>query len=100
MAFTEDLAQFFEPKDFAVVAVFTRAGVPVSTTNVIFDDAAQSVSLYETSVEEAAPFLLAPTAVVAPVKRKDAVAVNGANFIVERLHPDGTGLTTIYLKQA
>lgn len=99
--FTEDLAQFFDSDMFAVSAVFTRGGAAVVTTDVIFNAPSHEVEFGQASVEEPAPFLMAPTAAVAVVRRKDAVAVSGAgNFKVERIHPDGTGLSTIYLAEA
>lgn len=100
MAFTEDLDQFFDTGDFAVAAVFTRAGAPVATADVIFNGPSRQVSVYETGVEEPAPFLLAPSAAVAAVKRKDAASVDGAAFVVERVEPDGTGVTKLYLAEA
>lgn len=97
--FQEDLGQFFE--EFAVEAIFTRGGEPVTTTNVIFNDPSQSLQLYDASVvEEAAPFLLAPASELAAVRRRDEVAVNGADYTVERLRPDGTGLLRLDLRKA
>jgi hypothetical protein len=98
---SEDLSQFFD--DFAVVATITRGASPVVavvTANVIFDLPSQSVTLYETEVEEPAPFLMAPASVLANVKRGDDVSVNGAAYKVERIRPDGTGLTRLDLKKS
>ncbi|HYY95280.1 MAG TPA: hypothetical protein VE713_12245 [Pyrinomonadaceae bacterium] len=95
--FDEDLSRFFE--EFAVEAVFKRAGAPVATANVIFNDPSQPVTVYETEVEEPAPFLLAPAAALADVLREDAVAVNGADYTVERIRPDGTGLVRMDLAE-
>lgn len=98
--FTEDLSQFFdEQTGFAVRARFTRGAVEVATASVIFSDPSQSVEIYAVDLEESAPTLLAPTAPLAAVKRKDTVAVNGATYSVERLRPDGTGITTVYLAE-
>jgi hypothetical protein len=101
MAFAEDLSQFFDTDDFAVSAAFTRAGVAVAAADVIFNGPSHQVAVYETAVEELAPFLLAPASAVAAVKRKDAVAADGhGSFVVERIEPDGTGLTKLYLAEA
>lgn len=100
MAFDEDIGQFFDTDEFAIPAVFTRAGAPVVTAAVNFNDPSKAVNVYnDTDVEEPVPFLLAPAATLAPVKRKDAVAVNGTDYIVERIHPDGTGMVLIYLAE-
>lgn len=100
MPFVEDLTQFFDTDEFAVEAVFTRGVATVATADVIFNGPSHQVSVYETEVEEPAPFILAPVASVAAVKRKDAVAVNGGAYVVERIEPDGTGLTKLYMAEA
>ena len=101
MAFAEDLSQFFDTDDFAVLAVFTRAGEPLVTAYVIYNGPSHAVRVEGTAVEEAAPFLLAQAEAVEEVLRKDDVAVDGeGDFVVERVHPDGTGLTLIYLAEA
>lgn len=99
MAFAENFAQFFDTDEFAGEAVFTRGGETVATAAVIFNGPSHQVSVYETGVEEPAPFLLAASASVAAVKRRDAAAVNGAVHVVERIEPDGTGLTKLYLAE-
>ena len=100
MAFEEDLDQFFDTRDFGVVATFTRAGAPVATASVIFDDPSHAVLLDETAVEEAAHTLLTPAAAVAAVRRKDRVAVAGGDYTVERIEPDGNGLKLMFLAKA
>jgi hypothetical protein len=100
MAFAEDRSQFFDTRDFGVVATFTRGGVAVATANVIFDDPSHEVTVYETQVEEAAHTLLADAPTVAAVKRGDAVSVEGGAYTVERIEPDGNGLKLMYLAQA
>lgn len=102
--FAEDVSQFFDQGEFAVEAVFTREvdgeTVEVATADVIFNAPSHEVPLGQAAVEESAPFLMAPTASLAAVRRKDAVAVNGADYVIERLHPDGTGTTVAYLAEA
>lgn len=99
--FDEDRSQFFDPRDFAVVAVFTRAGEPLATANVIFNDPSHTMKVEGTALEEGAPFLLAQSDAVSEVMRKDEVAVDGeGDFVVERVHPDGTGTTLLVLSEA
>jgi hypothetical protein len=101
--FAEDVTQFFDQDEFAVEAVFARGtpAVEVTRADVIFNDPSHEVTLGQANVEEPAPFLMAPAASLAGVRRRDAVAVSGAgNFVVERMHPDGTGLTIAYLAEA
>ncbi|MCA1567242.1 MAG: head-tail joining protein [Acidobacteria bacterium] len=98
--FTEDLLQFFDVnRGFAVQAVFKRGETVLATVAVIFNDPSQSVEIYSTQIEEAAPFLQAPTASLAAVKRGDTATVNGATYRIERIRPDGTGVSTVYLAE-
>jgi hypothetical protein len=98
--FEEDLSPFFdETTGFGVRAVFTRGGAQIATVAVIFNDPSQSVEFYNTDIEEPAPFLQAPTASLAAVRRMDAATVNGATFRVERIHPDGTGMSIATLAE-
>ena len=99
--FAEELDPFFDTDDFAVAATFTRDGDEVAAAAVIFNGPGHQVTVYETAVEEPAPFLLAPAASVADVRRNDEAAVEGqGSFVVERVEPDGTGLTRLYLSEA
>lgn len=100
MAFTETLEQFFDTRDFAVVAVFTRGEEAVATVHVIFNCRSRPVAVYETEVEEPQPSLFAQAAEVIGVKRGDAVAVGGGTYVVERIEPGGTGITKLYMAEA
>lgn len=98
--FQEDLSPFFdETTGFAVSAVFTRGVATIATVAVIFNDPSKSVEINNTDIEEPAPFLQAPTALLAAVKRGDTATVNGATYRVERIHPDGTGISIVLLAE-
>ncbi len=98
--FAEDLSVFFDvATGFAVQAVFTRGVAQIAAAAVIFNDPSKSLEINQTDIEEPAPFLQAPTASLAAVKRGDTATVNGANFRVERIHPDGTGTTLVTLAE-
>lgn len=98
--FDENLDQFFDLDEFAVVAIFTRGGSTVATANVNFDDPSHALQFDETEVEEVAPKLLATATSVAAVKRKDRVAVAGGNYVVERIERTGNGLKWMQLAKA
>ena len=98
MAFVEDLAPFFDDvSGFAVVATITRGATPVVTCNVIFDRPSEPVGLYDQEIEELSPRVKGPTAELATVKRGDTVTVSAVAYRVERLRPDGTGVTILHL---
>jgi hypothetical protein len=99
--FQEDLSLFFDQTNgFAVSVVFNRGVTVLATVACIFNDPSQSVEIYNTDVEEPAPFLQAPTASLSAVKRGDTATVNGTTYRIERIHPDGTGLSIINLAAA
>lgn len=98
--FEEDLSLFFDVETgFAVNAVFTRGVVTIATVAVIFNDPSKSVEINNTDIEEPAPFLQAPTVLLAAVKRGDTATVNGATYRIERIHPDGTGASIVLLAE-
>jgi hypothetical protein len=98
--FAEDLSLFFDVMTgFAQSAVFKRGTATIATVAGIFNDPSKSVEIYNTDVEEPAPFLQAPTASLAAVKRGDTATVDGATYRVERIHPDGTGMSLVTLAE-
>lgn len=98
--FQEDLSPFFDvTTGFGVNAVFKRGVATIATVAVIFNDPSASVEIYNTDIGEPAPFLQAPTASLAAVKRGDMATVNGATYRIERLHPDGTGTSIVRLAE-
>ena len=101
MAFTEDLSLFFDPDGFAIEGVFNLGGSPAvtRTVSVIFNTPSQSVDLYGTQVEADAPNLLAATSDLAGVTRARTVTIAGTTYKVERIVPDGTGVSTVYLSK-
>lgn len=102
MAFTENLSPFFDTKGHAVAAVFTVNPSAVTPTTlqakVIFEAPTEQVTVYDVDIEAAAPSLMVKTGDIPGVRRTSSVVVNGATYIVERVVPDGTGVSTVYLR--
>lgn len=98
MAFVEDLDQFFAAADFGVEAIFTRGTEEIACCQVIFDAAVDSVLIEGAVLATDAPFLLAKTADVIAVRRKDAVALNDKTYKVNAVKDDGTGVSRIDLE--
>ncbi len=98
MAFTEDIGAFFEETDFATPAKITLQTGGVRKIPVIFDASAQVVSLYDTNVEANTPQFLARTADLFGVKTRTSVSIDNKIYTIERIEPDGTGVSTVYLK--
>ncbi|HWQ36956.1 MAG TPA: head-tail joining protein [Blastocatellia bacterium] len=95
--FAEDLAQFFDPADFATTVAFTRGAQMVGSVSAIFTAASQSVEIYDAQIEEPNPTLVARSSEIAGIRRGDTATVGGSSFRVERISADGTGISTIYL---
>ena len=92
MAFTEDLAPFFNRADFADDA--TVGGVELAG---IFDnDYIDTFGI----VAGSQPSLLVASAAVSAIKFGDAVVIGAANYTVNDIKPGGTGLTRILLSAA
>lgn len=94
---TADNAIFYS--DFAVSAVFTTSGGPV-TVNGIFTNPSDShdIGNMGTLIEAAEPSLMTPTAGIAAVRRGNTVVINAVTYIVERIGRVGTADSVVYLK--
>lgn len=97
MAFAEDLTQFFNTDEFAVLAVFKRQNVAVAQVNAIFDQPTLPVGIYEAEIDELQPRVMAPTAELAEIQRGDICELPAGAFRVEKITHDGTGVSTVYL---
>lgn len=91
--FLEDLTPFFNAGDFATQAVI--GGVQVS---VIFESPASDP--FGQVVDATQPRCWAPSASVTGVVQGAAVVIDGIAYTVERVEPDGTGVSRITLYQA
>ena len=98
MAFTEDFGAFFDESDFAVSAKITLKTGAVRKISIIFDAAAQGVTLYDTHIEANTPQFQCKNADLKSVKTRDTVLIENKNYSIERIEPDGTGVSTVYLK--
>lgn len=98
MAFVEDLDQFFEEKDFAIPATFTRGTATIAECMVNFDATVDTVQVESAEIATDAPSLLTKTANVVGVRKKDVVALAGKTYKVRFVLDDGTGVTRIDLE--
>lgn len=90
MAFTETLAPFFS--DFAATSC-TIGGASVAA---IFSN--QSADALQVAGTQ--PVLTVKSSDVSATARGTAVVVNGTNYTVARIEPDGTGLSRVTLEKA
>ena len=95
MPFTEDLAAFFDPAEFASAATYTPAGGSAATVNGIFDNGFAD----PLGIEGGAPRFTCVAADVAGVAHGDALAVDGTTYRVVGVEPDGTGLVALKLQE-
>jgi hypothetical protein len=105
MAFTEDLTIFFE--DFGIEVAFKRVSTPLFTATVILDAPADELATYDRSffdekfyaakVTGAKVTLHAIASEVASLQLNDKATINGADWYVIGLEPDGTGLMSLHL---
>jgi hypothetical protein len=96
MPFTEDLAAFFQPGDFASTASYVHASnAPVSVDG-IFDDGYADQALGLALADRRISFLCAGSAVPSAA-RDDTLVIAGVTYFVRAIEPDGTGLTRLVL---
>lgn len=96
--FTEDFGVFFNDSDFATSAFITLANGATRQIPVIFDAVTQGINLYDTKIEANTPNFQCKTSDLDGVKNRAAVVIESKNYTIERTEPDGTGVTTVYLK--
>ena len=101
MAFTEDLAQFFDPTNgFAVSVTFKdAASATIRTANVIFTDATGAAVMFDNTVLAAVPFIHCRTADLAGVDNTCKVTIGAVTFSIVEHTDDGTGTSMIQLRK-
>jgi hypothetical protein len=98
MAFEEDLSLFLSADEFAVPAQAVTRHSEVVQFQVIFDNG-YTGGLVD-RFESAQPQAQARSADVADLTHGCAFSVNGVDYLVAGLQPDGTGMTTVLLELA
>ena len=92
MAFTEDLDEFLDVDDgFAVTATIAS----VAVTGIFSKSSADALMAAGTQ-----PVLTVKSTDVAATARGTAVVVNGTNYTVAKIEPDGTGFSKVLLELA
>lgn len=94
MPFTEDLTAFFDPADFGTVATFNAVSV-----NGTFDDPSKEYHLGQAGISDSRPTFTGRTADLAAATYNSIITINGINWVVVDVNPDGTGVTTLVLKE-
>ncbi len=99
MAFAEDFTVFFNTDGFGVEATYTpNVGAAITVVGV-FDDAYLAVQAGEIPVAGSQPQLVYETAKIAtPPVYGERLTVNGQDYTIVGVHPDGTGTTTLILE--
>ncbi|HEX8773259.1 MAG TPA: hypothetical protein VF735_06600 [Pyrinomonadaceae bacterium] len=100
MAFAEDLTQFFDTEEFAVVAALKQSnGTVIRNANVIFNDPNQDAQMFAETVEADAPFIIARSVDVSDMKDGYKVTIGATTYrVIGTPHQDGTGISTVKLK--
>lgn len=96
MAFEEDLSLFLSADEFGVVAAATTRFGEVVQFQVIFDNGYGGA--LGDRLESAQPQAVARSTDVADLTHGSACSINGTDYVVAGLQPDGTGMTTLILE--
>jgi hypothetical protein len=91
VAFTENMAAFFNVAEFAVSATLNGA----TTVTGIFDDASIDVL----SAAATAPRFTCPASSINRSHVGQTLVVNSTNYIVRAVEPDGTGINSAQLER-
>jgi len=95
-----DRALFFDTGEFAVTAVWTRGGTPVSLS-VILNDGATETSEFEgpPTIVHTGEILLRAEDLPAGAVKGDAITIAGQNYTAKSILPDGTGIVFVRLER-
>lgn len=88
--FAEDLAPFFNADEFATPATIDGVAVRVLFEQPFADP-------FGPVLESAQPQCWVPSASVATVRQGAAVVIGGATYKVERVEPNGTGISRLFI---
>ncbi len=100
MAFTEDLAQFFDPNFTAISVTFkTSAGVTIRTANVNFTDANGAIVMFDNQVLAAIPFIHCRTADLLNVDNSCKVTIGATTYQIVEHSDDGTGTSLVQIRK-
>ena len=95
MAFTENIAEFFDADDFAVTATWNLTSVKGIFNNEYFDEIGPGPG-----VESSNPVFICATADVTGIAEGDDITINGTTYkVVGPPQPDGTGVMTLQLQE-
>jgi hypothetical protein len=97
-----DRAVFMNPDEFGVTATYVRAGGAISEVDGIFDNGVDQPEFSEPGVLSGQPTFRMrqadlPAGYAANV---DALTVDGTDYTVREIRPDGRGLVTLILEEA
>jgi hypothetical protein len=103
LAFTEDLAQFFDsdsPTGYAVPATFKNsAGATIRSVKVLFTDQSGAAQMFDNQVLAAIPFLQCKTSDLVGVDNTCSVLVASTTYRIVEHHDDGTGTSVVQLRK-
>jgi len=97
--FTADLDIFFNDSDFAQSATLTTGGATVTTPTVVFFRDVYAVDPHtgQVDIDHDQPSVIGKTADFTAAKHKDTLVINSTTYYVNRILPDGTGVSNIWL---
>lgn len=97
MPFTENFAEFMQPRDFATAAVWS---VGPANVNVIFDSGFEANQLGSiVGIEGARLIATVPTASVPSVAHGQTLTIGATVYTIRGVQSDGTGMTTLVIEE-
>lgn len=99
MAFSENYSHYFSTDDFAITASYTPDGGSAKTINGIFDNNYELIDTGEIGVSSTVPMFQCATSDLANASNLDQITINGTDYNVIEVMPDGTGVTMLRLQE-
>jgi len=99
MAFTEDFTEFFNTDDFAVTASYTETGQSAVNVDGIFDDEYLLEEGGSVGFASSTPVFHCATSSVSAAAPNDLITINGTNYTIVNVRPDGSGTTILILTE-
>lgn len=96
----EDLSEFFDPDEFAALAVISRDGGTIGEVLGIFEDPTEVAALGDYELDNPTPKFVCRASDVVDTRKGDVLTVDGrALDVMQDPELDGTGLATLVLSE-
>lgn len=95
---TSDLSDFFDTDEFGISVIISVGTIYETTISVIFDNDYYEVDTGQVNISSSQPACMCETSDIVNVIYGHTVTIDGNNYKVRDIQPDGTGITLLILE--